>query len=67
MKIKHFLWIMLLTMVVSSCHKQEKHDDGILIHNFSLSNVSNDKVDLSNVFTDYKLVPLETAKECMVG
>lgn len=67
MKLRHFLWIMLLTMVVSSCHKQEKHDDGILIHNFSLSNVSNDKVDLSNVFTDYKLVPLETAKECMVG
>jgi hypothetical protein len=67
MKLNYFLLLILAMFVVSSCQKEEKHDDGILIHNCSTDNICNYNTNLSDLFSEYKLIQLETNDDCLIG
>lgn len=52
-----------------SCNKAQSNADcgEVLYPDVDLDNVLQNKTNLSDIFTDYRLIKLETAPECLIG
>lgn len=72
MRFKHFFitFFLAVTVIViaTACSKQEKETDpNVLFPDISLGNFVSSKTPLSEIIEDYRLIPLETTDESLIG
>lgn len=57
----------LSAFILASCSKEKTADEGVLFPHLSISDVENQKIKASEIFTDYRVIPLETTENSLLG